>query len=66
MFAVSNKPVDWAIACAAQYRSANIEFVQQFGDAAGGSPWLRQNSFACAAITDKAVIQNRAGRLHRD
>jgi hypothetical protein len=57
MFAVSNKPADWAITCAAQYRSANIEFVQVFGDAAGGSPWLRQNSFACAAITQQLQIK---------
>jgi hypothetical protein len=53
MFAVSNKPADLAITCATQYRSGIIEFVQLFGDAAGGSPWLQQNSFACAAIAQQ-------------
>jgi hypothetical protein len=55
MFAVSNKPADWAITCAAQYRSGNIEFVQLFGNAAGGGPGVRQNSFACAAIAQQST-----------
>jgi len=61
MFAVSNKSADLAITCAAQYRSGNIEFVQLFGDAAGGShacdKILRQNSFVCAAITQQFQIK---------
>jgi hypothetical protein len=57
MFPVSNKSADLAMICAAQYRSRNIEFVQLFGDAAGGSPWVRQNSFACAAVTQQFQIK---------